>query len=93
LVWATLNHVATQLTREPASAADDSAESRVAASPHGAAVNPLSRDPAGEGSDGIGDSAASRDVREPTSRPSGGLLYQRADAARRAWSRADVLAW
>jgi hypothetical protein len=93
LIWATLNHAATQLAREPASPADDSAESRVAAPPHEAAVNRLSRDPAGEGSDGIGDSAESRDVREPTSRASGSVLYQRADAARRAWSRADALVW
>jgi hypothetical protein len=60
LIWATLNHVATQLAREPASLADDSAASRVAAPPHEATVNPLPRDPAGDGSDGIGDSAASR---------------------------------
>jgi hypothetical protein len=132
LVWATLTHAATQLAREPASpaadsaaadsaaadsaaadsaaadsaagdsVADDSAASRVAAPPYdavvnplprdpAAAVNPLPRDPAGEGSDGIGDSAASRDVRELTSKPSGSVLYQRADAARRAWSRADAL--
>jgi hypothetical protein len=93
LVWATLNHAATQLAREPASPADDSAASRVAAPAHEAAVNPLPRDPAGDGSDGIGASAASRDVREPTSRPGGSVLHQRADAARRAWSRADALVW
>jgi hypothetical protein len=75
------------------SAAGDSAASRVDAPPHEAAINPLSQDPAGEGSDGIGDSAASGDVREPTSRPGGSVLYQRADAARRAWSRADALVW
>jgi hypothetical protein len=96
LVWATLNYAATQLAREPAasadgSAADDSAASRVAAPPHEAAVNPLSLDPAGEGSDGIDDSAASRDVREPTSRPGGSAMHQRADAAQRAFNRADAL--
>jgi hypothetical protein len=53
---------ATQLAREPASPADDSAASRVAAPPHEATVNRRSRDPAGDGRDGIGDSAASRDV-------------------------------
>jgi hypothetical protein len=34
-----------------------------------------------------------RDVREPTSRSGGSVLYQRADAARRARSRADALVW
>jgi hypothetical protein len=135
LVWATLNHAATQLARDLASSAGDSsaghssaddsaasrvtaprheavvnplsrvpagegsdgigdsAASRVAAPPHEAVINPLSRNPADEGSDEIGDSAASRDVRELTSRPSGSVLYQQGDAARRAWSRADALVW
>jgi hypothetical protein len=55
----------TEMGQEPASPADDSAASRVAAPPHEAAVNSLPRDPAGEGSDGIGDSAASRVAAPP----------------------------
>ena len=69
LVWATLNHAATQLARDPASpAGKDPAESR-----------------------GIAASAESRDVSEPTSRQGGGVLHQRADAAQRAFCRADAL--
>ena len=94
LVWATLHHAATQLARTLASPADDSAASRVAAPPHEVVVNPpprdpavaihvLSRDPAGEGSDRIGDSAESR--------VGGSVLHQRPDAAQRAFNRADAL--
>jgi hypothetical protein len=78
LVWTMLNRAATQLTREPASPAiDDSAESGVAAQAPGIA-----------GSD---DSAESRGVIEPTSRRGVNVLRQRADAAQRAFSRADAL--
>jgi hypothetical protein len=78
LVWTMLNRAATQLTREPASPAiDDPAESGVAAQAPGIA-----------GSD---DSAESRGAIEPTSRRGVSVLRQRADAAQRAFSRADAL--
>ena len=90
-VWTMLNHAATQLVDDPASPAGDSAESSAAAQPPGSAVNPLPPDLAGDGSDGIGDSAESRDVTEPTSGHGGSVLHQRADAAKRAFNRADAL--
>jgi hypothetical protein len=79
LVWAMLNHAATQLARAPvAPATEDSAASRVAEQDQRV-------------SDGIGDSAELRDVSEPTSGHGGSVLRQRADAAHRAFSRADAL--
>jgi hypothetical protein len=147
LVWATLNHAATQLAREPAlpagnvsaalRAIDVSAESRDVSEPaswpsrgvlhpravaaqrafsradaesrgidasaesRGIDVSAASRGidvpAASRGIDvsaasrGIGVSAESRDVSEPTSRQGGSVLQQRADAAQRAFSRADAL--
>jgi len=98
LVWAMLDHRARELVRDPLSptrkAGDDAAESRRCDQNRGVADVADSSPPqasVGSGSDGIGDSAETRNVSESTSGRDAGGLQQRADAARRAFSRADAL--
>jgi hypothetical protein len=69
----------------------DSAESPQPARDHEVSGSPPPQSVAGDGSDGTADSAESRDVSEPTSGDRAGVLHQRADAARRAFNRADAL--
>jgi hypothetical protein len=93
----------TRVVVSPHEAAGDSAETWVVAPPHEAAGNLLPQGFAREGSkgsegsegskgsEGIADAATAREVDEPSSRRGGSVLHQRADAARRGWSRADAL--
>jgi len=69
----------------------DSAESPQSARDHEVSGSPPPETTAGDGSDGAADSAESRDVSEPTSGDRAGVLHQRADAAKRAFNRADAL--
>ncbi len=69
----------------------DAAESPRPARDHEVSGSPPPQTVAGDGSDGPADSAESRDVSEPTSGRNAGELHQRADAAKRAFNRADAL--
>jgi len=110
LIWAMLDHAATQLARQPDQfASEDSAESPAAVQPIGPAACPLHRDAATGGRDDSAESpavpasgAALRPLHEdaatggrariePTLARPASVLHQRADAARRAFSRADAL--
>ena len=70
---------------------DDSAESRRTDRSHEVTGGPPPQAVARDKSDGTADSAESRDVSEPTSGHDPGVLHQRANAAKRAFNRADAL--
>jgi len=105
LIWAMLDHAAKQLVRDPASpagnvasdatkggaASDDAAESRGTEQNHEDCGSSPQQTRAADSSEGTDDSAESRDVTEPTSAHGASVLHQRADAARRAFNRADAL--